>query len=332
MTDRRQFISALAAGGLGLAGIGAPAPARADAAADYPRKPVRLIVPLSPGSPADVLARVISEGLARDWRQPIVIENRPGATGMIGMQTLTRSAPDGYTMGIIFLTHTVLPQLMAPLPYDTARDTAAVANLVWLYNVLAVPESSPIRNLDQLVAAARAGDNALSYGSGGNGSPAHLIAESFARAANVRLLHVPFRGPAEAVNGLLGGLVTCMFATTPTVAPFVRAGKLRALAVTSPRRLPSLPDIPTLAESGMPGLELREWEGVVAPAGTPPPIIDKWNAALSALLRDRQVIARLQDLGMTAAEPNRPQDFSGLIQRELAHWQDFSRKSPLRTS
>lgn len=327
MIARRHFLHSMAAGAASLAGV---APAWAEPSGSYPQKPVRIIVPLPPGSPADVLARVVSDGLSRQWRQPIVVENRPGATGMIGLQALARSAPDGYTMGIMFLTHTVLPQLMGPLPYDTGKDLAPVANLVWLYNVLVVPVGSPIRSLEQLIASARAGDGKLSYGSGGNGSPAHLIGESFARAAKARMLHVPFKGPAEAVTGLMGDQVGCMFATSPTAAPLVRAGKLRALAVTSPQRLASLPEVPTLAESGMPGLELREWEGIVAPAGTPQAIIDKWNRDLFEVIGTEQVRARLLELGMTVAEPNRPQEFGELIHKELAHWKQFAQTSPMR--
>ena len=330
MMNRRQLMHALAASGMGAGALGSAGAAWAEAGS-YPSKPVRIIVPLPPGSPADVLARVISDGLARKWAQPIVVENRPGATGMVGMQALARSAPDGYTVGIMFLTHTVLPQLMNPMPYDTGKDLAAIANLVWLYNVLVVPVNSPIRSLDQLMAAAKAGENKLSYGSGGNGSPAHLLAESFARAAKVKMLHVPFKGPAEAVTGLMGDQVGCMFATTPTAAPLVRAGKVRALAVTSPQRLAALPDVPTLAESGMTGLELREWEGLVAPAGTPQAIIDKWNKDLFELLAQDAVRNRLQELGMTAADPNRPQDFAQLIHKDLAHWQQFAKTSPLKS-
>ncbi|GAA4351770.1 tripartite tricarboxylate transporter substrate binding protein [Variovorax defluvii] len=324
MIRRRQLLQSLAAVPVAAA---LPFPASAQ---NYPDRAIRIIVPLPPGSPPDVLARIVADGLSRSWKQPVVVENRPGATGMIGLQALARSAPDGYTMGIIFLTHTVLPQLMGPLPYDTANDLAPVANLVWLYNVLVVPADSPIQSLGDFVQGARAQPDTVSFGSGGNGSPAHLVGESFARAAKLRMLHVPFKGPAEAVTGLLGHQVSTMFATSSVAAPLVRGGKLRALAVTSPQRLPALPDVPTLAEAGMPGLELREWEGLVAPAGTPTAIVEKWNAELFRLLGAPEARARLADLGMTVAAPNPPEEFGGLIRKELQYWGQFVRSAGIR--
>lgn len=324
MIRRRALLQTLAA-----APMAAMLPLRASAQG-YPERAVRIIVPLPPGSPPDVLARLVADGVSRAWKQPVVVENRPGATGMIGLQALARSAPDGYTLGIIFLTHTVLPELMGPLPYDTANDLAPVANLVWLYNVLVVPADSPIQSLADFVQRAGAQPDALSFGSGGNGSPAHLLGESFARAAKVRMLHVPFKGPAEAVTGLLGNQVSAMFATSSVAAPLVRAGKLRAIAVTSSQRLSALPEVPTLAEAGMPGLELREWEGMVAPSGTPKAIVDKWNAELFRVLGTPEGRARLADLGMTVAAPNQPDEFGALIRKELQSWGQFVKTARLR--
>lgn len=326
MIHRRQLLQSLAISGA-AASLGMQP---GFAQSNYPSKSIKIIVPLPPGSPADVLARITADALSRQWSQAIVVENRPGATGMIGLQAVTRAAPDGYTLGIVFLTHTVLPQLMGPLPYDTEKDLAPVANLVWLYNVLAVPVNSPIQNLEQLITQAKAKDNKLSFGSGGNGSPAHLIAESFSQAVKAHMLHVPFKGPAEAVTGLMSDQVSCMFATSPTAAPLVRAGKLRALAVTSPQRLSALSDVPTLAESGMPNLELREWEGIVAPAGTPKAIIDKWNKDLFQVLNTPEVRNRLADLGMSVAAPNQPEEFGKLISKELIHWKQFARTAGLK--
>ncbi|MEJ8811081.1 tripartite tricarboxylate transporter substrate binding protein [Variovorax ureilyticus] len=324
MIRRRHLLQTLAAAPMAAV---LPLPARAQS---YPERAIRIIVPLPPGSPPDVLARLVADGVARAWKQPVVVENRPGATGMIGLQALARSAPDGYTMGIIFLTHTVLPELMGPLPYDTANDLAPVANLVWLYNVLVVPADSPIQSVADLLQHARAQQDAISFGSGGNGSPAHLVGESFARAAKVRMLHVPFKGPAEAVTGLLGNQVSAMFATSSVAAPLVRGGKLRALAVTSPQRLSALPEVPTLAEAGMPGLELREWEGLVAPAGTPKAVIDKWNAELFRVLGTPEARARLADLGMTVASPNQPDEFGSLVRKELQNWGQFVKSAGIR--
>lgn len=322
MIQRRQLMGALAASPW----LGAlPASAQS-----YPDRAIKIIVPLPPGSPPDVLARLVAEGLSRTWKQPVVVDNRPGATGMIGMQALARSAPDGHTMGVLFLTHTVLPELIGPLPYDTANDLAPVANLVWLYNVLVVPAASPIQSLKDLTERARAQPGALTFASGGNGSPAHLVGESFGQASKLKMLHVPFKGPAEAVTALLGDQVSTMFATTSVAAPLVRAGKLRAIAVTSPQRLTALPGVPTLAESGLGDIELREWEGLVAPAGTPRAIIDQWNQALFQVLSDPALRSKLADLGMSVAQPNRPEDFAQLIRQELVHWGKFVKASGLK--
>lgn len=296
----------------------------------YPDRPIKIIVPLPPGSPPDVLARLVADGLSKLWKQAVVVDNRPGATGMIGMQALARSAPDGYTMGILFLTHTVLPELMGPLPYDTANDLAPVANLVWLYNVLVVPSASSIQSLKDLTDRARTQPGAVTFASGGNGSPAHLVGESFGQASKLKMLHVPFKGPAEAVTALLGDQVSTMFATTSVAAPLVRAGKLRAIAVTSPQRLAALPGVPTLAESGLGDIELREWEGLVAPAGTPRLIIDQWNQALFQVLADPALRNKLADLGMSVAQANRPEEFAQLVRQELVHWGKFVKASGLK--
>jgi len=325
MLHRRRLLQAT----LALGPMAAASAARAQA---YPDRPIRIIVPLPPGSPPDVLARLVADGLSRAWSQPVIVDNRPGATGMIGMKAIASAPPDGYTVGIMFLTHTVLPELMGPLPYDTANDLAPIANLVWLYNVLVVPAASPVRSVADLLERTRVPQSDLSYASGGNGSPAHLVGDSFAQAARIRMLHVPFKGPAEAVTALLGNQVSAMFATSSVAAPLVRGGKLRALAVTSPQRLAALPEVPTLAESGMPGLALREWEGLVAPAATPPEILATWNQALFKLLAAPELQARLAELGMTVAPPNRPDEFGQLIRRELGHWSRFVRSAGLRPS
>jgi len=321
---RRQALAHLAAVPL-LASL----PVRAQS---YPDKPIKIIVPLPPGSPPDVLARLVADGVGRSWKQPVVVENRPGATGMIGLQALARSAPDGYTVGVMFLTHTVLPELIGPLPYNTATDFAPIANLVWLYNVLVVPADSPIQTVQDLVARARAQPGALNYGSGGNGSPAHLVAEAFCQASGTKMTHVPFKGPAEAVSALLGNQISAMFATVPAAAALARGGKLRAIAVTSPQRLAALPQVPTLAEAGVPAVELREWEGLVAPAGTPKAIVDKWNQELFAVLANPEARAKLADLGMSVVPAHPSGDFAELIRKELDQWARFVRSTGLRPS
>jgi tripartite-type tricarboxylate transporter receptor subunit TctC len=312
---RRHVLATLAA-----ALVGGALPVHAQT---YPVHPVKIVVPLPPGSPPDALARIVAAKLQETWKQPVIVENKPGATGMIGLDAVAKSPPDGYTLGVMFLTHTVLPGLFGKTPYDTAGDLAPVANLVWLYNALVVPPSVPARNVQELIALARAQPGQLSYGSGGNGSPAHLIGESFRQSAKIELLHVPFKGPVEAVQGLLGGHVSAMFATTSVAAPSVKSGKLRALAVTSPTRLPALPDVPTLAEAGVRGFEMKEWEGIVAPAGTPRTIIEQWNRELARIMAMPDVRERIGELGMVPSEPNSPEAFTALVRGELEHWTRF---------
>ncbi|MBC5781500.1 tripartite tricarboxylate transporter substrate binding protein [Ramlibacter sp. USB13] len=323
MITRRHFLGASAA-------LPVLAGAPAFAQPGFPDKPVKIIVPLPPGSPPDVLARVAGEGLGKLWKQPVIVENRPGATGMIGMQAVARAAPDGHTVGVLFLTHTVLPSLMGPLPYDTSRDLAPIGNLVWLYNVLVVPAASPVQTLQQLLEGARKQPEALTYASGGNGSPAHLLAETFCQASGARMRHVPFRGPSEAVTALMGQQVTAMFATASVATTLVESGKLRALAVTSPERMAALPSVPTLAEAGMQGMELREWEGMVAPAGTPKAIVEQWNRDLFRVMGSADVRARLAQIGMTVAAPNSSEEFDALVRRELEHWGHFVKTKGLR--
>jgi tripartite-type tricarboxylate transporter receptor subunit TctC len=291
---------------------------------------VRIIVPLPPGSPPDVLARLIADKLQDLWKQSVVVENRPGATGMIGMDALAKSAPDGYTMGIMFLTHAVLPALFGKVPYDMTKDFAPVSNLVWLYNALVVNLQVPVQSTKEFIDLAAAKPGQITYGSGGNGSPAHLLSETFVQSTKVNIVHVPFKGPAEAVQGLLGGHVDAMFATTSAAVPMIRSGKIKALAVTSPQRLKALPQVPTLAESGVSNFEMREWEGVVAPAGTPKAIITKWNTDLARIMAMPDVREKLADLGMETANPNSPEEFSSLISEQLAYWTQFVKSRGLK--
>ncbi len=329
---RRQWLAAAAALVLGTSLGGTVTQAQAEDIAQYPSKPIRLIVPLPPSSPPDVLARVVAEELQTLWGESVVVENRPGATGMIGLDALARSDPDGYTMGVMFMTHTVLPSIFKKVPYDTATAFSPVANLVWLYNVLVVHPSVEADSVADLIAAARANPGMLTYASGGNGSPAHLIGESFRQMADLDIMHIPYKGPAEAINGLLGGDTSMMFATSSVAVPLVKGQKVQALAVTRPERFDVLPDVPTLSEAGLEGFEMREWEGIVAPAGTPEPIIQKWNEALATIMQKPEVRERLGALGMQPAEANTPGEFHDLIRSELDTWSSVISRSGIEAS
>jgi tripartite-type tricarboxylate transporter receptor subunit TctC len=313
-TPRRRALASL---GACAAAAALPRPGRAQG---FPSRPIRLVCPLPPGSPSDVLARALAERVQASWGQPVVVDNRPGATGAIGLDAVAKASPDGHTVGIVFMTHAVLPALFGKLPYDTERDVVPVANLVWLYNVLVVPATSPRGSIQDLVRQAKAEPGRLNYASGGNGSPAHLVAEFWKQRAGVNVVHVPYKGPADAVQGLVGGQTDMMFATTSAAVPQVRAGRLRPLVVTSPERLAALPDVPTMKEAGIDGWDVREWQGVAAPAGTPPEIVARWNAELARAMADPALRERLGTLGMDVAAPNSSQEFGALVRSELGRW------------
>ncbi|MBV6303375.1 tripartite tricarboxylate transporter substrate binding protein [Candidimonas humi] len=289
------------------------------AARPYPDRPIRLVVTLTAGSPPDIIARIVAQKLGKLWNAPVIVENKPGATGAIGMAEVARAKPDGYTVGLMYMTHTVLPSLMGKLTYDTAKDLAPIGQAVWAYNVLCVPANSPYHTLKDIVAAARAHPDSLTFGSGGTGSPSHLIAEIVRQKLGLSLRHIPYRGPSEALSGLLGGQVDMMFVTTSVAAENIKDGKIRALAVTGPKRLAAMPQVPTLAELGLQGVELREWEGFVAPSGTDPAIIAKWNRGLAQVLAMPDVRQKFAVLGLDP-QASTAQAFGALIESSLERW------------
>jgi tripartite-type tricarboxylate transporter receptor subunit TctC len=318
-------------GALGGAAACALVPGAARAQGD-PSEPIRMVCPLPPGSPSDVLARALAERVSAAWGQPVVVDNRPGATAAIGLDAVAKAPPDGHTVGILFMTHTVLPTRFGTLPYDTERDIVPVSSRVWLYNVLVVPEASPIRSVQDLMRIAREQPGRLNDASGGNGSPAHRVAEFFQQRADLRIDRVPFKGPADAVQGLMGAQVDPMLATTSAAVSQVRATRLRPLVVTSPQRLAALPDVPTMAEAGVSGWDVREWRGVAAPAGTPPELVARRNAELAKAIADPGVRERLAALGMEVAAPNSPQEFAGLVKSELGRWSAMVKTLGLRVA
>lgn len=292
------------------AGLLLAAFAAAAAAQGYPARPVRIIVPFPPGGGADTLARVMSAPLASRWGQPVIVENRPGASGHIGADAVAQSAPDGYTL------------LMASTAALDARNVSKFAPLTLAsasaYVIVANPKvkASSVR---ELIAEAKARPGALSFGSSGTGAASHLAGELFAAMAGVKLLHVPYKGTGQAVTDLLAGQIDLMFAPAQTAMPYVAAGRLKALAVTSGKRAATLPDLPTAAESGLPGYEALGWFGLLAPAGTPAAIVDKASADANAVLRLPEVREKLLALG---AEPtgNRPEEFGAFIREDQAKW------------
>ena len=289
----------------------------------YPNKPIRIIVPFTPGGSPDVLARTIGQKITETTGAPVVIENVPGAGGTIGADRVAKASADGYTllMGHVG-TLAVAPAVYPNLPYDPIKSFAPVAWVAKVPNVLAVHPSLPVNNVAELVKYLKANPGKVNYGSGGNGSAAHLAMEYFKLSTQTFVVHVPYRGTAPSVTDAVAGQIQMVFTGAPALVPMVKAGKLRAIAVSSPKRLDLLPDVPTLAESGVKGLENFEadqWYGLVAPAGTPAAVVQKMNQVVNANLSTPEVVARLKSEGATAT-PTSPEGFAQLIQREIKRW------------
>jgi tripartite-type tricarboxylate transporter receptor subunit TctC len=300
------------------------------AAQGYPSKPVRIVVPFTPGGSTDILARAIGQKLAESFGQQVLIENRPGAGGSIGAEAVARAAPDGYTllMGHIG-TLAVNPSLYPKLGYDVLRDFAPVAWVARVTNVLVVHPSVPARSVPELVKLAREQPGRLRYGSGGNGSAAHLAVEYFKLRTQTDIVHVPYKGTGPAVTDLLGGQIELMMSGAPALMPHVRAGKLRALAISSVQRIDLVADLPTIAESGVAGFEAIQWYGLVAPAGTPAPIVARLNAEVNRALATPELQGRLVAEGAEAA-PATPREFGAFIAAEIERWRPVIQQAGLK--
>jgi tripartite-type tricarboxylate transporter receptor subunit TctC len=299
----------------------------------YPSKPIRLVVPFTPGGSSDILARAIGQKLGEAWGQSVLIDNVPGAGGSIGADKVAKATPDGYTllMGHIG-TLAVNPSIYPNLSYDPIKSFAPVAWVARVPNVLVVNPAVPAKNVKELVALARSQPGRLNYGSGGNGSAAHIATEYLKLKSQTFMVHVPYRGTSPAVTDLIAGQIQLMFTGGPAVMSFVKSGQLRAVAVSSSQRLSSLPDLPTVAESGLPefaGFEADQWYGVVAPAGTPVAIVNKLNAQINLSLNSPELKARLQAEGAQAA-PATPEAFGSLIAREIERWRPVVKAGKIR--
>jgi tripartite-type tricarboxylate transporter receptor subunit TctC len=309
---RRQFLH-LAAGAAAL-----PAVPRLARGQTYPSQPVRIIVGFAPGGPTDISARVIGQWLSERLGQPFVVENRPGAGSNLATEAVVRAPADGYTLLGGGIPNAINATLYDKLNFNFIRDIAAVASVSREPLVFVAHPSVPASTVPELIAYAKARPGQLSMGSGGIGAPSHLAGELFKTMTGVDMVHVPYRGAGPGIAALLGGQVQVYFASTVTSLEHVRAGKLRALAVTTMSRLEALPDVPTVADF-VPGLEVSGWQGLVAPKNTPREIINKLNAEINAALADPKVKARFADLGGTVL-PGSPADFGKLIADETAKW------------
>jgi tripartite-type tricarboxylate transporter receptor subunit TctC len=308
----------------------APFPQAATAQEDYPARPVRVIVPYLAGGAADIFARTLAQKLGDALKHPFVVENRAGANGGIGSEFVAKSAPDGYTLlatasGPI----TVNPILYAKVPYDPVKDFAPVAQCTVYQYVLVTLAGSPIRSIADLVDAARAKPGALSYGSTGVGGGNHLAGELFALATGTRMIHVPYKGSAAALADLLGGQLTFMFDTVITSVPQIRAGKLRAFAVSSLKRASSLPDVPTMDEAGITGFDISQWQGVLAPGGTPGAIVSRLNAEIVKAMRTPEMHERMITKGGNEIVTGTPEDLAALIRSDLQKYAKLVRDAKI---
>jgi tripartite-type tricarboxylate transporter receptor subunit TctC len=290
------------------------------AAQTYPTKPIRLVVPFPAGGTTDILAREVGQRLSTSLGQPVVIDNRPGAAGNIGSELVAKSAPDGYTLLMATVgTHAINPSLYAKLPYDHVADFAPVILVASVPNVLEVTPSLPVNSVADLIKLAKEKPGQINFASSGSGTSIHLSGELFKTMAGVDMTHVPYKGSAPALADLIGGQVQVMFDNLPSSLPQIKAGKLRAIAVTSAQRAPALPNVPTIAESGLPGFEASSWFGVVAPAGTPPAIVARLNADLNLWLQTPDAREKLLAQGAAAAGGS-PEQFATHIRAETEKW------------
>ena len=286
----------------------------------YPTKPIRLVVPFPAGGTTDILAREVGQRLSMTLGQPVVIDNRPGAAGNIGADLVAKSAPDGYTllMGTVG-THAINASLYAKMPYDHVKDFAPVILVAGVPNVLEVNPALPVNSVADLIKLAKAKPGQINFASSGSGTSIHLSGELFKTMAGVDMTHVPYKGSAPAITDLIGGQVQVMFDNLPSSLQFIKAGKLRAIAVTSAKRAPALPDVPTIAESGLPGFEASSWFGIVAPAGTPPAIIARINNDVDQWLQSNEAKEKLLAQGAIPAGGT-PEQFAAHIRAETEKW------------
>ena len=285
----------------------------------WPSKPITLVVPFAAGGTTDIVARIIARHLGPALNTQVVVENRAGGNGIVGSQAVARATADGYTLIIVAPGHASNVSLYKKLPYDTVNDFEPIVLLLKQPSVLVVHPSVPANNVAELVALAKSKPGVLTYASGGAGSSQHLAAAMFASMAGLELVHVPYKGSAPAEADLMGGQVNMMFASMVSVLPQVKQGRLRALAVSSERRSPTTPDLPTVSEAGVPAYAAVAWAGLLAPKGTPAAIIERLNVQVTEIMNLPEIKARMQDLG-TEFSPNSPSDFEAFIRSEITRW------------
>ena len=328
MSRTTAFVRALTRAGFALLALTMTYTAAAQS--PYPNKPVRILVPFPPGGPADALARIVGDSLSKSLGQPFVIENKPGAGGNIGMELGAKAAADGYTLTLAAVGNlTIAPSLYSKLPYDPARDYAPISVLATVPNILITAPTVPAKTLRDLITLAKARPGTLNFASPGNGSGAHLAGELFKSMVGIDIVHVPFNGVGPAMTAVLAGDVQLFFAQSSSALQYINTGKVTALGVASTKRMTAAPELPTLAEAGLPNFEVTSWYGLVAPAGTPSTVIERLNNEIVKSLATLDVREKLAGLG---AEPvgNSPGEFAAMQKSEAARWAKLAKEANLR--
>jgi tripartite-type tricarboxylate transporter receptor subunit TctC len=295
----------------------------------FPSKPVTIVAAFPPGGTVDLLARAVGPKLSESWKQPVVVENRPGASGIVGTQYVARSAPDGHTLLLIPITHVTNASLFSKLPFDPLADFTPISLLASQPIMLVANKSLPVNSVSELIAYAKANPGKLNCGSGGNGTSQHLACELFKSMAKVDIRHIPYKGNAAAMTDVISGQIELLFDQMATAVPHVRAGKVKALAVSTRARSPAMPNVPTVDESGLPGYETSAWFGMIGPAGMPRELVDRIQADLAQALTDPQTKERLASQGLTLIG-GKPQEFKSYLAEELGKWAKVVKESGAR--
>jgi tripartite-type tricarboxylate transporter receptor subunit TctC len=303
--------------------------AAANAQEAYPSRPVKFILPFPPGGGTDILGRIIAERLSASLGQPVVTENRGGAGGNVGAEAAAHSAPDGYTIVLVAPSLAISPSLYSKLNYDPVKDFSPISLVATVPNVMITNPSVEAKNLQEFIALARSRPGQMNFGSGGAGTSNHLAGELFNIVTGAKLVHVPYKGVNLAMQGVLAGEIQLVFIGIPAALPHIKAGKLRALALVAPQRSPALPEVPTVAEAGLKDFEVTTWYGVLAPAGTPRPIVTRLNGELVKIMHTPEVKERLATM---ATDPltSTPEEFAAYLKREIAKWGEVVRKANLK--
>jgi tripartite-type tricarboxylate transporter receptor subunit TctC len=291
----------------------------------WPSRTIRLVLPFPAGGPSDLLARSVAQTLSVQVKQPVIVDNKPGGSGMIGNDAVAKAAPDGYTLGLASAGSMAIVPNLLKMPYDRDRDLQTITVMARVPEVVvANPKNVPATTLQELLTLARERPGTLTFGSTGNGSPVHLVLERMKQLAHVDILHIPYKGAAIALNDILAGQIDLTAADAPGILPHLRSGALRALAMTDTERLPALPDVPTFAEAGLPGVEMMNWYVVIAPAALPAPLLEQLTAALNNVAHDPATKSRLLTQGLTLVGTT-PEQATAFVQAETKKWGDVAR-------